>query len=98
MGEVTSPTSDTMCHSCAPVLYSIIFIVRFMTGDETWVAHITPETKRSVHRRHSGSPCKTKLEQKVMFTVFWDRLVQIPGGRVLRHGDTKVEELMYKPS
>ncbi|PNF35235.1 hypothetical protein B7P43_G06871 [Cryptotermes secundus] len=40
------------------------FLDRIITGDETWIAHITPETKqRSMHWRHSGSPCKTKLKQ-----------------------------------
>ncbi|GFW85586.1 uncharacterized protein TNCV_852381 [Trichonephila clavipes] len=49
------------------------------TGDEAWISHFTPETKQqSMHRRHSGSPVKTKFKQtlsvrKVMCTVFWDR-------------------------
>ncbi|XP_021912893.1 histone-lysine N-methyltransferase SETMAR-like [Zootermopsis nevadensis] len=34
------------------------FLDRIITGDETWIAHITPETKQqSMHWRHSGSPC-----------------------------------------
>ena len=57
------------------------FLDWIITGDETWVAHITPETKHlSMHWRHSGSPCKTKFKQalsvrKVMCTVFLDILL-----------------------
>ena len=40
------------------------FLDQIITGDETWVAHITPETKQqSMHWHHSGSPCKTKFKQ-----------------------------------
>ena len=55
------------------------FLDRIITGDETWVAHITPETKQqSIHWHNSGSPWKTKfkqtlLAQKIMCSVFWDR-------------------------
>ena len=55
------------------------FLNRIVTGDETWVAQIIPETKlESMHWRHSESPCKTKFKQtlsawKVLCTVFWDR-------------------------
>ena len=55
------------------------FLNWIITGDETWVAHITPETKQqSMHWHHSGSPCKMKFAhtlsaQKVMCTVFWNR-------------------------
>ncbi|PNF15435.1 hypothetical protein B7P43_G18184 [Cryptotermes secundus] len=34
------------------------FLDRIITGDETWIAHTTPETKQqSTHWHHSGSPC-----------------------------------------
>lgn len=52
---------------------------RIVTGDETWVSHITPESKRqSMEWRHTSSPVKVKAKQtistrKVMATVFWDR-------------------------
>lgn len=52
---------------------------RIVTGDETWVSHITPESKQqSMEWRHSTSPVKVKGKQslsrrKVMATVFWDR-------------------------
>ncbi|GFV34573.1 histone-lysine N-methyltransferase SETMAR [Trichonephila clavipes] len=55
------------------------FLDRIVTGDETWISHLTPETKQqSMHWRHSGSPVRTKFKQtmsvpKVMCTVFWDR-------------------------
>ena len=67
------------------------FLDRIITR---WNAHMTPETKQqSMHWRHSEFPFETKLKQtmsarKVMFTV--ERLVPIPGGRFLRHRDTKV--------
>ena len=39
------------------------FLDRIITGGETWVVHITPETKQqSMHWRHIGSPYKTKFK------------------------------------
>ncbi|KAJ4439540.1 hypothetical protein ANN_07664 [Periplaneta americana] len=56
------------------------FLDQIVTGDETWVSHNTPETKRqSRHWHHPSSPKKprkfkyTLSTQKVMATVFWDR-------------------------
>ncbi|KAJ4427620.1 hypothetical protein ANN_25268 [Periplaneta americana] len=56
------------------------FLDQIVTGDETWVSHNTPETKRqSRQRHHPSSPKKprkfkqTLSTQKVMATVFWDR-------------------------
>ncbi|GFX34835.1 histone-lysine N-methyltransferase SETMAR [Trichonephila clavipes] len=52
---------------------------RIVTGDETWVAHITPESKQQVMEwRHTSYPVKLKAKQtlskrKIMATVFWDR-------------------------
>jgi len=50
-----------------------------VTGGETWVFHITPESKQhSLHWKHTGSPKREKFKQtfstrKIMCTVFWDR-------------------------
>jgi len=50
-----------------------------VTGDETWVSHITPESKQqSLHWKHTGSVKRKKFKQtfstrKIMCTVFWDR-------------------------
>jgi len=50
-----------------------------VTGDETWVSHITPESKQqSLHWKHTGSPKRKKFKQtistrKIMCTIFWDR-------------------------
>ena len=50
-----------------------------VTGDETWVSHITPEPKQqSLHWKHTGSLKRKKFKQmistrKIMCTVFWDR-------------------------
>lgn len=54
------------------------FLQRIVTGDETWVHHYTPETKRaSMQWKHvtSPSPRKFRVQRsagKVMATVFWD--------------------------
>jgi DNA-binding Lrp family transcriptional regulator len=54
------------------------FLQRIVTGDETWVHHVTPETKQaSMTWKHaSSSPSKkfktTPSAKKVMATVFWD--------------------------
>jgi len=50
-----------------------------VTGDETWVSHITPKSKQKyLHWKHTGSPKRKKFKQtfstrKIMCTVFWDR-------------------------
>ncbi|GFV00446.1 histone-lysine N-methyltransferase SETMAR [Trichonephila clavipes] len=55
------------------------FLESIVTGDETWVSHITPESKRqSMEWRHTNSPVRVKAKRtistrKVMETVFWDR-------------------------
>lgn len=55
------------------------FLGQIVTGDETWVAYVTPESKQqSMEWRHSTSPKKVKFKQtisarKIMCTVFWDR-------------------------
>jgi len=49
-----------------------------VTEDETWVLHITPESKQqSLLWKHTGSPKRKKFKQmiskrKIMCTVFWD--------------------------
>jgi hypothetical protein len=54
------------------------FLDNIVTGDETWVHHITPETKRnSMMWKHPSSPTTKKFKMttsvhKVMVTVFWD--------------------------
>ena len=50
-----------------------------VTGDETWVSNITPESKQqSLHWKRTGSPKRKKFKQTIstrknMCTVFWDR-------------------------
>ena len=54
------------------------FNARFVTVDETWVHHFTPESKRSsMQWKHTDSPPPKKAKVtpsagKVMATVFWD--------------------------
>lgn len=55
------------------------FLNQIVTGDETWVRHVTPESKQqSMEWRHTDSPKKKKFKtsmsaQKILCTVFWDR-------------------------
>jgi hypothetical protein len=55
------------------------FLSHIVTGDETWVSHLTPEFKQqSMEWRHTSSPKKHKFKQKISTrkitcTVFWDR-------------------------
>jgi len=54
------------------------FLTRIVTGDETWVHHFAPESKRqTMEWKHPGSPVKKKFKSqpsagKVMLTIFWD--------------------------
>ena len=54
---------------------------QIVTADETWVSHLTPESKQqSTEWRHTSSPKKHKFKhtistRKIMCTVFWDRQV-----------------------
>ncbi|GFU23579.1 histone-lysine N-methyltransferase SETMAR [Trichonephila clavipes] len=51
---------------------------RILTGDETWVSHITPQSKqRSMEWPNTSSPAKVKAKQtlskrKIMARVFWE--------------------------
>ncbi|GFQ92464.1 HTH_48 domain-containing protein [Trichonephila clavata] len=61
------------------------FLDQIVTGDETWVAYVTPESKQqSMEWRHSSSPKRVKFKQtisarKIMCTIFWDRKGAISG-------------------
>ena len=54
------------------------FHTRLVTGDETWLHHWDPDTKKeSMQWKHPGSPSLKKFRtqpsaSKVMATVFWD--------------------------
>ena len=54
------------------------FHTRLITGDETWLHHWDPDTKKeSMQWKHPGSPPPKKFRtqpsaSKVMATVFWD--------------------------
>ncbi|GBN77026.1 hypothetical protein AVEN_202702-1 [Araneus ventricosus] len=55
------------------------FLNKIVTGDETWVCLVTPQSKQqSMEWKHSRSPTKKKFKttlsaHKIMCTVFWDR-------------------------
>ncbi|GFS60812.1 histone-lysine N-methyltransferase SETMAR [Trichonephila clavipes] len=73
------------------------FLERIVTGDETRVSHITPESKRqSMEWRHTNSPVRVKAKRtistrKVMATVFWDR------HGVLSFGWEEIDHPPYSP-
>ncbi|GFX07281.1 uncharacterized protein TNCV_2972581 [Trichonephila clavipes] len=52
---------------------------RIVTGDETRVSHITPESEQqSMERQHTSFPVKVKAKptlskRKIRATVFWDQ-------------------------
>ena len=54
------------------------FLSRIVTGDDTWVHHFEPESKRaSLEWRHPSSPRTNKFKTqqsagKIMATVSWD--------------------------
>ena len=54
------------------------FLTRIVTGDETWVHHFAPESKRqSMEWKHPGSPVTKKFKSqpsvgKVLLKIFWD--------------------------
>ena len=54
------------------------FLHRIVTGDESWVSHYEPESKRqSMQWKHPSSPANKKFKTqvsagKVMLTIFWD--------------------------
>ena len=58
--------------------YDDSFLGRLITGDETWVHHVTPETKMdSMVWKHTSSPPPKKFKiqpsvKKIMASVFWD--------------------------
>ena len=77
-------------HKKQSVACALTFLMRYhkegdgmlshiVTGDETWVSYITPESKQqSLHWKHTGSPKRKKFKQtfstrKIMCTIFWDR-------------------------
>jgi len=70
-----------------------------VTGDETWVSHITPKSKQqSLHWKHSGLPKRKKFKQtfstrKITCTVFWDRQGVLLV-KVLPQG-TKIDSAVY---
>jgi hypothetical protein len=55
------------------------FLGRTVTGDETWVYHHQPETKKASEEwRHTSSKKKKKFctqssAGEVMLTLFWDK-------------------------
>ena len=84
-----------------------VFLHRIVTGDESWVYHYEPESKRqSMRWKHLSSPANKQFKTqastgKVMLTIFWNVsgpiLVhfQEKGQTVTsaRYSDTRVNEL-----
>jgi hypothetical protein len=67
--------------SCTNVSHALLrrrwwVLESIVTGDETWLFHLTPENKQqSLEWRHTHSPTKKKFKtsstKKTMATVFW---------------------------
>ncbi|GFU65556.1 histone-lysine N-methyltransferase SETMAR [Trichonephila clavipes] len=87
--SVSTQTTLTAEHKEKRLDSSLDFLIRFkeegddmlsqtVTGDETLISHITPESKQqSMEWRHTSSPVKVKAKQtlskrKIMATMFWD--------------------------
>ena len=55
-----------------------VLLHRIVTGDESWVYHYEPESKRqSIQWKHLLSPANKKFKTqasagKIMLTIFWD--------------------------
>jgi hypothetical protein len=79
------------------------FFHRFVTVDETWIHHYSPETKeQSKQWIEKGEPCPKKAKTvksagKVMATVFWDAFHQ-DNARVhtCLRSMAKIEELKFE--
>ena len=54
------------------------FLLKIVTGDESWIHRFDPEEKRlSMEYRHTSFPCPKKFKTmlsagKILLTVFWD--------------------------
>ena len=77
------------------------FLSRIVTGDESWVHHYSPETKRqSLEWKHPSSPVKKKFKSqlsagKVMLTIFWDSKGPIIGFWTLQKGVSNCDLVNY---
>jgi len=79
------PKMLTEEHKKQRVACALTFLMRYhnegdgmlshtVTGDETWVSHITPESKQqSLHWKHTGSPKRKKFKQTFSTRKIWDR-------------------------
>ncbi|GBM33625.1 Mariner Mos1 transposase [Araneus ventricosus] len=78
------PKMLTDVHKPKPVGSALTFLTRYseegnkflnkiVTGDETWVCHVTPDSKQqSMEWRQSRFPTTLSVH-KIMCTVFWDK-------------------------
>ena len=82
--KLTEAHREARVEACSELLEqhqsddSFLRVSRIVTGDETWVHHYVPESKRkSMEWRHPDSPRTKKFKAqrsagKVMASVFWD--------------------------
>ena len=81
--HVTEEHKRDRQHTCSSLLERYNrdgdnFLNRIITGDEIWVHHYEPETKRqSTQWKHTSSSSSKKFKSrpsagKLMLTVFWD--------------------------
>jgi hypothetical protein len=77
---------DHFCGTFGMVWWWQDFVAHVMTGNETWLHHFKPETKRqSMECHQANSVWKKKLKAassvgKAMATIFWDMEGVYPGG------------------
>jgi len=81
--QLTEPMKERRADVCKSLMRQYRrqkddFLASIVTGDETWVHHYEPESKRaSMEFRRKGSPSPRKFKTfpsagKLMLTVFWD--------------------------
>lgn len=81
--QLTDPMKQRRADACQALMQQYNrekddFLNSVVTGDETWVHHYEPESKRaSMEFRRKGSPSPRKFKTfpsagKLMLTVFWD--------------------------
>jgi histone-lysine N-methyltransferase SETMAR len=63
---------------------------RIVTGDESWVRHYQPKSKRASMQWKVSTTSRSTKKFKVMLTVFWD-----PHGVLLAHFQTSVNSASY---
>jgi hypothetical protein len=78
--KTSHPNTKLCAETFVQICWHIIklteaFLSQIVTGDETWIHHFEPETKRqSMEWYHPACPQRKKITStsKIMIIVFWD--------------------------